>query len=161
PSTVPRIPPILPSFPTRRSSDLSDFSIPINAPSLCGQKSDGSHHRLPKRLWYPVSSDGCCPDGSLGKDGRPHPGRYPFGVVEKPYFGQNILHASSSPPAAIRRFLHLHKINALKRSRVEALRRIMSKFGITQKEFDGMNEAVMETLSGPMTQRELPCSADI
>lgn len=47
-------------------------------------------------------------------------------------------------------------INALKRSRVEALRRIMSKFGITQKEFDGMNEAVMEALSaGPLTQREL------
>jgi len=32
----------------------------------------------------------------------------------------------------------------------------MSKFGITQKEFDGMNEAVMEALSaGPLTQREL------
>src|SRR2546422_9620482 len=47
-------------------------------------------------------------------------------------------------------------INALRRSRVEALRRIMSKFGITQKEFDGMNEAVMEALSaGPMTQGEL------
>ena len=47
-------------------------------------------------------------------------------------------------------------INALRRSRVEALRRIMSKFGITQKEFDGMNEAVMEALGGgPMTQREL------
>ena len=47
-------------------------------------------------------------------------------------------------------------INALRRSRVEALRRIMSKFGITQKEFDGMNEAVMEALSAsPMTQGEL------
>jgi len=47
-------------------------------------------------------------------------------------------------------------INALRRSRVEALRRIMSKFGITQKEFDGMNEAVMEALgAGPMTQGEL------
>ena len=32
----------------------------------------------------------------------------------------------------------------------------MSKFGINQKEFDGMNEAVMEALSaGPMTQGEL------
>jgi len=28
---------------------ISDFSIPINAPSLCGQKSGRSHHRLPKR----------------------------------------------------------------------------------------------------------------
>ena len=47
-------------------------------------------------------------------------------------------------------------INVLKRSRVEALRRIMSKFGITQKEADGMNGAVLEALSaGPMTHREL------
>lgn len=47
-------------------------------------------------------------------------------------------------------------ISALKRSRVEALMRIMSKFGITSQEVDGINEAVMEALSaGPMTQREL------
>ncbi len=47
-------------------------------------------------------------------------------------------------------------ISALKRSRVGALMRIMSKFGITQKELDGMNEAVVEALSaGPMTRREL------
>lgn len=47
-------------------------------------------------------------------------------------------------------------ISALKRSRVEALMRIMSKFGITQKEVDGMNDAVVEALhAGPMTQREL------
>lgn len=47
-------------------------------------------------------------------------------------------------------------ISALKRSRVEALRRILSKFGITQKEADAMTDAVLEALrSGPVTQREL------
>jgi uncharacterized protein YcaQ len=47
-------------------------------------------------------------------------------------------------------------INALKRSRMEALMRIMAKFGITPKEIVRMNEAIVELLrNGPMTQREL------
>lgn len=47
-------------------------------------------------------------------------------------------------------------INALKRSRMAALMRIMSKFGITQRQVDDLNEAVMESLQdGAMTQREL------
>ena len=47
-------------------------------------------------------------------------------------------------------------ISALKRSRLEALRRIFSKFGVTQKEVDKMNEAVVDALgAGPMAQREL------
>jgi hypothetical protein len=47
-------------------------------------------------------------------------------------------------------------INALKRSRVEALRKIMSRFGMTQKDSDAMTESVVEALrAGPMTQPEL------
>jgi uncharacterized protein YcaQ len=48
-------------------------------------------------------------------------------------------------------------INALKRSRVEALRRIMSKYGsITQQETGALNDLIMELLrEGPMTQPEL------
>jgi hypothetical protein len=49
-------------------------------------------------------------------------------------------------------------INALKRSRGEALRRMMFKYGkgITPKEIEAMNEAIMEALrAGPKTQREL------
>ncbi|NIW79964.1 MAG: hypothetical protein GWN16_11115 [Calditrichae bacterium] len=47
-------------------------------------------------------------------------------------------------------------INALKRSRFEALWRIMAKFRITPSEYDSMNEEIMEALSdGPLTQREL------
>ncbi len=39
---------------------------------------------------------------------------------------------------------------------MEALRRIMSRFGITQNEADGMTGAVVEALrAGLMTQREL------
>ncbi len=47
-------------------------------------------------------------------------------------------------------------IPALRRSRGEALFRIMSKFGITRREADAMNEAVVEALrGGPMTLRDL------
>jgi hypothetical protein len=48
-------------------------------------------------------------------------------------------------------------ISALKTSRVDALRRIMSKYGgITQKETEVLNGLVVEVLrDGPMTQREL------
>jgi len=47
-------------------------------------------------------------------------------------------------------------ISALKKSRVEALLRIMSKFGVTQKDAEAMNATVMEILAaGPLTQREL------
>jgi hypothetical protein len=47
-------------------------------------------------------------------------------------------------------------INALKRSRVEAFMRIMSKFGVTPKEVGRMNEMIVEALrDGSMTQREL------
>lgn len=47
-------------------------------------------------------------------------------------------------------------ISALKRSRVEALHRIMSRFGITPKEADAMTRSIVEALrNGPMTQPEL------
>jgi uncharacterized protein YcaQ len=47
-------------------------------------------------------------------------------------------------------------ISALKRSRVEALRRIMSRFGITPKDTDALTESILEALrSGPLTQLEL------
>ena len=48
-------------------------------------------------------------------------------------------------------------ITALKRSRGDALRRIMSKYGgITQKETEALNDLVVEALcAGPMTQPEL------
>lgn len=47
-------------------------------------------------------------------------------------------------------------LNALKKSRVEALLKIMSKFGITQTDVGGMNETILEALkAGPKTQREL------
>ena len=47
-------------------------------------------------------------------------------------------------------------IGALKKSRVEAVQRNMSKFGIPLREIDRMNKALMEALnSGPMTKREL------
>src|SRR5205809_8115569 len=37
-------------------------------------------------------------------------------------------------------------VSALKRSRLEALRRIFSKFGVTQKEVDKIHEAVVDAL---------------
>lgn len=47
-------------------------------------------------------------------------------------------------------------ISALKRSRVEALRRNMSRFGIAPKETDAMTKSIVDALrSGPMTQPEL------
>jgi hypothetical protein len=47
-------------------------------------------------------------------------------------------------------------INALKRSRVEALRRIMSRFDIAPKEADAMTQVIIDALrAGPMTQPEL------
>jgi hypothetical protein len=47
-------------------------------------------------------------------------------------------------------------INALKRSEVESTRRIMSRFGITAKEAEGLNEAALEALrAGPLTKGEL------
>lgn len=47
-------------------------------------------------------------------------------------------------------------ITALKRSRVAAIWRIMSKFGIQQREADQLNETVVEALGeGPLTQQQL------
>jgi hypothetical protein len=47
-------------------------------------------------------------------------------------------------------------INALKKSRMEAVQRTMSKFVITLRETDKMNIALMDALNaGPMTKREL------
>ncbi len=47
-------------------------------------------------------------------------------------------------------------INALKRSRVEALWRILSKFGVAPREIEHLNEGVMAALqAGPKTQPEL------
>jgi hypothetical protein len=47
-------------------------------------------------------------------------------------------------------------IGALKRSRVEAVRRVTSRFGVTERDTDSLNEAIVDALSrGPMTQREL------
>jgi len=47
-------------------------------------------------------------------------------------------------------------INALKKSQVESARRSMSRFGITAKEAEGLNEAAMAALSGgPLTKGEL------
>jgi hypothetical protein len=47
-------------------------------------------------------------------------------------------------------------ISALKRSRVEALRKIMSRFGITPKDAEAMTQSIVEALrAGPMTQPEL------
>ncbi len=47
-------------------------------------------------------------------------------------------------------------ISALKRSRVEALRRIMSRFGVAPKEADTMTKSIVDALhAGPMTQPEL------
>jgi hypothetical protein len=63
----------------------------------------------------------------------------------------------------MRRTLHLvpsdelpFYINALKPSRMAALMRVMSRFGITEKDVDLMNRTVMEELSsGPRTRGEL------
>lgn len=47
-------------------------------------------------------------------------------------------------------------ITALRRSRVEAVCRILSKFGVTTQEIDRLNKAVMDALSdGPLTRRIL------
>lgn len=47
-------------------------------------------------------------------------------------------------------------ITALKRSRVEAIRRVTAKFGITEKDTDRLNEAIVDLLSrGPVPQRDL------
>lgn len=47
-------------------------------------------------------------------------------------------------------------INALKPSRIREMLKIMSRSGITQKDADGVTEAVVDTLSsGPMTRRGL------
>jgi uncharacterized protein YcaQ len=47
-------------------------------------------------------------------------------------------------------------ISALKKSRIEALLRIMAKFGITRKAAEAMTGAIVEALhAGPMTQPEL------
>jgi hypothetical protein len=47
-------------------------------------------------------------------------------------------------------------INALKPSRLREMRKVMSRSGVTQKDADGVTEAVVDTLSGgPMTRREL------
>jgi len=47
-------------------------------------------------------------------------------------------------------------VSRKKRSEVESMRRIMSRFGITAKEAEGLNEAAMEALSaGPLTKGEL------
>jgi hypothetical protein len=63
----------------------------------------------------------------------------------------------------MRRTLHLVPsdefpvyISALKPSRMAALMRVMSRFGITQKDVDRLNRAVVDALSsGPMTRAEL------
>lgn len=80
-------------------------------------------------------------------------------VLHAALFERRILIKTSS----MRRTLHILPsadfwiyINALKKSRVGALRRIMSKFGITQKDYDELNRAIVEALAaGPLTQREL------
>jgi uncharacterized protein YcaQ len=47
-------------------------------------------------------------------------------------------------------------IAALRRSRVGAIWRIMSKFGVTQREADALNDDVVEALAaGPLTKRQL------
>jgi Winged helix DNA-binding domain len=47
-------------------------------------------------------------------------------------------------------------IMALKPSRVEAIRRVASRFGVTENDTDRLNQAVVDALSrGPATQREL------
>lgn len=47
-------------------------------------------------------------------------------------------------------------INALKPSRIREMRRIMSRYGVTQKDADAVTEAVTEELAtGPMSRREL------
>lgn len=47
-------------------------------------------------------------------------------------------------------------IAALRRSRVEGVRRVMARFGVTEKDTDRLNQAIVDGLSrGPMTQREL------
>jgi hypothetical protein len=47
-------------------------------------------------------------------------------------------------------------ISALKRSRVEALRKIMARFGITPKDAEAMTQCIVEALrAGPMTPPEL------
>jgi len=63
----------------------------------------------------------------------------------------------------MRRTLHLVPsdefpiyIRALKQSRMAALMRVMSRFGITQKDVEHLNRTVVEALSsGPMTRAEL------
>ena len=133
---------------------ISDFSIPINAPSLCGQKSGGSHHRLPNVCGIQSQVMAAA---QMAFWARMH-GLTRADIRSALWKSRTLVKTS-----CMRQTLHLLPaadfsiyINALRRSRVEALRRIMSKFGITQKEFDGMNEAVMEALgAGPMTQGEL------
>jgi len=50
-------------------------------------------------------------------------------------------------------------ISALKRSRVQALRSIAARRGVTEKDVASTNEAIVEALSeGPLTQRELNAS---
>lgn len=47
-------------------------------------------------------------------------------------------------------------IGALRSSRVRQMLKIMTRYGVTQKEADGVMEAVVEALrAGPMTRREL------
>jgi uncharacterized protein YcaQ len=47
-------------------------------------------------------------------------------------------------------------IAALRRSRVAAISRIMSKFGVTQREADALNDDVVEALgAGPLTKQQL------
>lgn len=47
-------------------------------------------------------------------------------------------------------------ITALKGSRVEAIRRVTSRFGVTEKELDRLNQKILDTLSrGPATKAEL------
>ncbi len=47
-------------------------------------------------------------------------------------------------------------INALKPSRIREMRKIMSRYSVTQKDADGVTKAVVDTLStGPMTRQEL------
>lgn len=47
-------------------------------------------------------------------------------------------------------------ITALRRSRVEAVRRVTSRFGVTEKDTDRLNEVIVDALGrGPLTQREL------
>ena len=85
------------------------------------------------------------------------------GLVRKEIYSALLESRTLVKTSCMRHTLHLIPaaeffvyINALRPSRIRELRRIMAYFGVTEKDADGVTEAVVDALSGgPMTRREL------